>query len=175
MYDHTKKENFENKLYVFRLKDILIKLGIASCQCYLFFTLKYVKIRKYIVIYFIYVYFRCYNYSDKVGDKMTVKKIKTRPKKFTLRFLVFGVFSIVVISAVLGSISKVWINIYEKYREKEILESKLVSLQEDGETLSIDVEKLQDPEYIARYLKEKYFYSSDNEYIIRLPQTNSGK
>lgn len=104
---------------------------------------------------------------------MTVKKIKRKPKKIALRFLVFGIFSIVVISAVLGSISKVWVNIYEKYREKELLEKRLVLLHEDEETLSIDVEKLQDPEYIARYLKEKYFYSSDGEFIIRLPQTNS--
>ena len=96
-------------------------------------------------------------------------------ERYHLRFLVFGVFSIVVISAVLGSISKVWINIYEKYKEKENLEKKLVSLQEDGESLSIDVEKLKDPEYVARYLREKYFYSSDGEYIIRLPQANSGK
>ena len=106
---------------------------------------------------------------------MTVKKVKRKPKKCTFRFLVFGVFSIVVISAVLGSISKVWISIYDKYREKEELENKLVLLKEDGETLSIDVEKLQDPEYIARYLREKYFYSSEGEYIIRLPQANSNK
>ena len=67
------------------------------------------------------------------------------------------------------------INIYDKYREKEELENKLVLLKEDGETLSIDVEKLQDPEYIARYLREKYFYSTEGEYIIRLPQANSNK
>jgi len=103
---------------------------------------------------------------------MAVKKVKRKPRKFTLRFLVFGVFSIVVISAVLGSISRVWVNIYEKYREKENLELKLVSLKENGESLSIDVEKLKDPEYVARYLKEKYYYSGEGEYIIRLPQSN---
>lgn len=106
---------------------------------------------------------------------MTIKKVKRKPKKITLRFLVFGVFSIVAISAILGSISKVWINIYEKYKEKEALEKMLVLLQEDGVNLSIDVEKLQDPEYIARYLKEKYFYSSDGEYIIKLPQLSVKK
>lgn len=105
---------------------------------------------------------------------MAVKKIKRRkPRKFTLRFMVFGVVSIVVISAVLGSLSKMWINIYEKYREKDLLEEKLVLLKEDGDTLSVDVEKLQDPEYVSRYLKEKYFYSGEDEYIIRLPETNS--
>ena len=104
---------------------------------------------------------------------MAVKRVKKQSRKMTLRFLVFGIFSIVVISAVLGSLSKVWLNIYEKYREKKDLESRLSFLKEDGESLSIDVEKLQDPEYVARYLKEKYLYSSDNEYIIRLPQSNS--
>ena len=39
-----------------------------------------------------------------------------------------------------------------------------------NESLEIDVKKLQDKEYVARYLKEKYFYSSDNEYIIRIQQ-----
>ncbi len=101
---------------------------------------------------------------------MAVKKVKKRPKKFTLRFLVFGVFSIFIISTILGSISKLWLSIFEKYKEKEDLEEELVILEEKGETLAIDVEKLKDPEYIARYLKEKYFYSGKGEYIIRLPE-----
>lgn len=110
-----------------------------------------------------------------MGDNVTVKKIKRKPRKFAFRFLLCGAVSIVGISAVLGSISKVWINIYDKYKEKDELEEKLVLLKEDGESLAIDVEKLQDPEYVARYLKEKYFYSSDGEYIIRLPQSDSDK
>lgn len=107
---------------------------------------------------------------------MATKKVKkSKPRKFTLRFLVFGVFSIVVISAVLGSLSRVWINIYEKYKEKEELEEKLAFLKDDGDSLSIDVEKLQDPEYVSRYLKEKYLYSGEGEYIIRIPQESSEK
>ena len=104
---------------------------------------------------------------------MAVKVVKKRPKKFTFRFLVFGVISIIVISAVLGSLSRVWLNIYEKYREKEELEKKLVELKENGESLSIDVEKLQDPENIARLAREKFFYSGEGELIIRIPQSDS--
>ena len=29
---------------------------------------------------------------------------------------------------------------------------------------------MQDPEYIARYLREKYLYSKDGEDIIRIPE-----
>lgn len=107
---------------------------------------------------------------------MAVKKVKVRKaRKRSFRFLVFGVFSIFVISAVLGSLSKTWIDIYEKYKEKDELEAKLVLLEEEGESLEIDVEKLKDPEYVSRYLKEKYFYSGEDEYIIRIPQVNSNE
>ena len=105
---------------------------------------------------------------------MAVKKVKVRKaRKSSFRFLVCGLLSIFIISAVLGSLSKTWIDIYEKYKEKSELENKLVLLEEEYEGLSIDVEKLQDPEYVSRYLKEKYFYSGEDEYIIRLPQVKS--
>ena len=34
----------------------------------------------------------------------------------------------------------------------------------------MDVEKLEDPDYIARYAREKYMYSKDGEIILRLPE-----
>jgi cell division protein DivIC len=49
------------------------------------------------------------------------------------------------------------------------LNVQLEELKEKEEELSTDVLKLQDPEYIARYLREKYYYSKNNEYIIKLP------
>lgn len=105
---------------------------------------------------------------------MAVKKVKVRKvRKSSFRFLVCGLLSVFVITAVLGSLSKTWLDIYEKYKEKNELENRLVSLVEEYEGLYIDSEKLQDPEYVSRYLKEKYFYSGEDEYIIRLPQTKS--
>ncbi len=95
--------------------------------------------------------------------------VKKKNKGSTFRFLTLGVISVIVVSAVFTTLSKMWLNIYEKYNEKKDLEVELVSLRENNEALEIDVEKLQDPEYVARYLKEKYFYSSNDEYIIRIP------
>ena len=34
------------------------------------------------------------------------------------------------------------------------------------------LEKLNDPDYIARYARETYLYSKDGEYIIRLDKTD---
>ena len=100
--------------------------------------------------------------------KKTIKKQKA--KKSTLRILVFGVACIIISGTVALSISKLWSEIYQKYKEKKDLDQKLVELKSQEKELKVDVEKMQDPEYIARYLREKYLYSKDGEYIIRIPE-----
>ena len=53
--------------------------------------------------------------------------------------------------------------------EKQTLNYKLVALKEEEEVLNSDIKKLQDPEYVARYAREKYLYSKEGELIIRIP------
>lgn len=97
-----------------------------------------------------------------------------RKKKKRLRREIKTFFSsivcVCVITAVLFSVSKTWLNIHKKQKEKEELSEKLIILQKEELGLATDVAKLKDPEYIARFLREKYFYSTSGEYIIRLPQ-----
>ena len=102
---------------------------------------------------------------------MVKKKIKKqKAKKSALRFLFFGITCIVITITIILSISKIWTQIYAKYKEKKELEQKLVKMKEKEQELSKDVEKMQDPEYVGRYLREKYFYSKNDEYIIRIPK-----
>ncbi len=61
------------------------------------------------------------------------------------------------------------LEIFNKYEEKDVLNEELNTLKEKEQELSTDVLKLQDPEYVARYLREKYYYSKSGEYIIKLP------
>lgn len=56
--------------------------------------------------------------------------------------------------------------------EKKELQSKLDSLKDEEEVLNSDIKKLEDPEYVARYAREKYLYSKDGELIIRIPDDN---
>lgn len=98
------------------------------------------------------------------------KKIKKKAKKQTFRLLIFGVACLFVIGTILTTLTKVWLDIYSKYKEKAELEKKILALKTEEEELTVDVERLQDPEYIARYLREKYFYSKNGEYIIRIPE-----
>ena len=58
--------------------------------------------------------------------------------------------------------------ILQMKKEKKELEDRIVELQEEEKTLQSDVQKLEDPTYIARYAREKYLYSKDGELIIRM-------
>ena len=52
--------------------------------------------------------------------------------------------------------------------EKKSLKEEKISLKEKQATLMADIEKLSDPEYIAKYAREKYFYSKNGEIILRM-------
>ena len=46
------------------------------------------------------------------------------------------------------------------------LDKELTSLREREEELKSDANKLQNPDYIARYAREKYLYSKEGEIIL---------
>ncbi len=98
--------------------------------------------------------------------KVTKKK---KVRKSAKRIMVFGIISIVLSVLILGSIFNVVIDVINKYQEADMLEEKLADLKEEEEDLNQEIVKLQDPDYLARYAREKYFYSKDNELIIRIP------
>lgn len=95
-------------------------------------------------------------------NKSTVKKKR--------RMIFLGSASFFVIGALLFTVGNYWVKIIQKYQEKNVLSSQLVELKKQEAELKVDVEKLQDPDYVARYAREKYLYSKDGEFIIRIPE-----
>lgn len=61
-----------------------------------------------------------------------------------------------------------WPKIYSNYKEKNELQKQYNELLDEENTLSGDIKKLQDPNYIARFAREKYLYSKNGEIIIRI-------
>jgi cell division protein FtsB len=59
-----------------------------------------------------------------------------------------------------------WVEIYNNITEKKDLETQYNSLMDKEDELSDEVNKLQDPEYVAKYAREKYLYTKDGEIII---------
>ncbi len=103
---------------------------------------------------------------------MKTRKTKVCVKKNVKRLLVFGLFSVAVICFVFVSVYKVINQIFEKYQEAGELEKRIASLTEEEEELNNEINRLQDKDYLARYAREKYFYSKNGELIIRIPDEN---
>ena len=95
---------------------------------------------------------------------------KRKVKKKARRIATFGFISILAIVLVVITLGTAFVDIVDKYKEKRNLEDKLVALEEKEKELETDVKKLEDPEYLARYAREKYFYSKDGELILRIPE-----
>lgn len=97
---------------------------------------------------------------------MTKKKKKTSKHKIRL-FLAFIVFG--GITVILGY--NLFLNVMSINRmnlEKKELREKIVSLEEEKKVLESDIKKLGNSDYIAKYVREKYFYSKDGELILRM-------
>lgn len=94
-----------------------------------------------------------------------VKKVNKRRR----RTFILAILSLVVIFGVTFSIGRYWVEIFDKYQEKKELDKQLTSLKEKEEELQVAAKKLQNPDYVARYAREKYSYSKDGEYILQIP------
>lgn len=92
------------------------------------------------------------------------RKVKTNFK----RAFLITVFCLVINFFVITYIGGTFKNVIELNKEQKELSGTLVSLKEEEETLKSEVNKLQDPDYIAKYAREKFMYSGEGEYIIRI-------
>ena len=96
---------------------------------------------------------------------MARKKVRKSSKR---RMFVFGLLCLAVNIAIIYSLYNTWDEIYDKKCEKDTLSENLVVLKEEEETLKVELNKLKDPAYVAKYAREKLFYSESDEYIIKI-------
>lgn len=99
-----------------------------------------------------------------------MRKKKRKVKKQARRIFTFGLLSIIIIVVFVITLASSFFEVIDKYKEKKNLETELALLEEKEKELEGDVKKLEDPEYLARYAREKYFYSKDGELILRIPE-----
>lgn len=97
---------------------------------------------------------------------MAKKRKKKRKTKPFLNFLILVSVSIFMIGTYELSNSMIMLkNIRD---EKTSLLNEIEDLKADEEKLKMEVLKLNDPDYVARYAREKYLYSKDKEILIRI-------
>ena len=97
---------------------------------------------------------------------MAKEKRKTSKRKIRLffAFIVFGGITIILGYNLFCNI----ISIKKMKIEKKELKEKIVSLEKEKKELESDIKKLEDSDYIAKYVREKYFYSKEGELILKM-------
>lgn len=100
---------------------------------------------------------------------------KSMKKKAKRRLMFFGTLSCFMIAYFIFSSTLAIIKIVNLNNEKKALNTELKSLKKDETDLAVEIEKLKDPDYLARYARENYLYSKDGEYIIKLDDQEKEK
>ena len=93
--------------------------------------------------------------------------MSTKRKKVKRKFFLIALVYIALGAILLQSLGSTFYQIYIKNKEKKEFQKELLELKDKEEELKATVTKLQDPDYVARYAREKYLYSKDGEIIIR--------
>ncbi len=91
-----------------------------------------------------------------------------KTKKEKKRLFLISTLVIFLLVCLVRSVSTDWTTILENKKQIAKLANDYDELLTEEEQLKSEVTKLQDTDYIARYAKEKYMYSSDGEIIIRM-------
>lgn len=91
-------------------------------------------------------------------------------KKDKRRFLIWSMLITIIISYIGVFSFNYWSKILANQKEKIELENKYNELLQEEANLNDEINKLQDPEYVAKYAREKYSYSKENELIIKVPE-----
>lgn len=99
---------------------------------------------------------------------MAKKSSKRLKRKRVKRIILVTLICLAINSYVLYSVGTILNDVYNMKNENEKLKVKLDNLKEEEEILKSEVNKLKDPVYVAKYAREKFLYSGDNEYIIRM-------
>lgn len=90
-------------------------------------------------------------------------------KKDKRRVLIWTLLIVIIISYLAVFSFNYWSKIMANRKEKSKLENEYNTLLQTEQDLKTQITKLQDPEYVAEYAREKYMLSKDGEIIIKVP------
>ena len=89
-------------------------------------------------------------------------------KKDKRRLLIWSLL-ILVIGAYLSVFAyRYWTQILENNRDRDELKQRYQTLLNEERSLNVEVTRLQDPEFVARFARERFLYSREGERIIKI-------
>ena len=96
-----------------------------------------------------------------------MKKVSKKAKR--RMFFSFLILLALILSLCAGAFGD-WKQIYENKKEVKLLTARYNKLLDEEKSLEAEVIKFNNPDYVARYAREKYLYSLPEELIIRIPK-----
>ena len=92
----------------------------------------------------------------------------SKKKKEKRRLILISLTVVALLVSLFFSMYQDFLQIIENKKQTAYLTKEYETLLEEEKSLSSEVTKMKDPNYIARYAKEKYMYSEEGEIIIRI-------
>ena len=93
---------------------------------------------------------------------------RRKSKKEKRRIIMISFLVIALSTFLIKSVFSDWVQILNNNKEIHKLNEQKQVLLDEEVSLKAETTKLENPEYVARYAREKYLYSAPDEIIIRV-------
>ncbi len=106
------------------------------------------------------------NKNEKIKNSNIIVKVQKKKEKSQVTFLLL--FLIIFVVILVGTVFNNVVEIYENKKATEEYNIYYEKLLEEEASLNSEVVKLQDPDYVARYARERYGFTKDGEKILTI-------
>lgn len=106
------------------------------------------------------------NKNEKMKNSNVIVKVPKKKEKSQVTFLLL--FLIIFVVILVGTVFNNVVEIYENKKATEEYNIYYEKLLEEEASLNSEVVKLQDPDYVARYARERYGFTKDGEKILTI-------
>lgn len=108
-------------------------------------------------------------YREKTAAK---KRMVAKNRRYLQHKVIMRLFAVIAVVVTVGCLVQVGRNLWQAHTVKQqttTAQKKLDKVKKDNASLKLRVKQLNDDEYLEKLIREKYYYSRDNEMIYNLP------
>lgn len=108
-------------------------------------------------------------YREKTAAK---KRMVAKNRRYLQHKVIMRLFAVIAVVVTVVCLVQVGRNLWQAHTVKQqttTAQKKLDKVKKDNASLKLRVKQLNDDEYLEKLIREKYYYSRDNEMIYNLP------
>ncbi len=108
-------------------------------------------------------------YREKTAAK---KRMVAKNRRYLQHKVIMRLFAVIAVVVTVVCLVQVGRNLWQAHTVKQqttTAQKKLDKVKKDNASLKLRVKQLNDDEYLEKLIREKYYYSRDNETIYNLP------